>query len=140
VLPPPAPTVSISFTPSAVQIGQSFQAAWNATNAASCTLTGGVPNGTWGASSQTSAVSGADAEVVQAAGQYTFTATCTSIDPNTAAGTGQATLTVSAATTAAATGGGKSGGGGGGGGSVDVLDLLLLAALNWRRRARPSST
>jgi hypothetical protein len=93
VLPPAAPTVSISFTPSAVVVGQSFQAAWNATNASGCTLTGGV-GGTWGGSVQAGAVAGADAEVAPAAGQYTFVATCTSIDPHTAAGTAQATLTV----------------------------------------------
>jgi lysyl endopeptidase len=219
VLPPPAPTVSISFTPSTVVVGQSFQASWNATNASGCTLTGGIASGLWGGSVQAVAASGADAEVAPAAGQYTFEATCSSIDPNTAAVAAQATLTVgpldaklsasaatvnaggaftlswssdgatgcsasgggangtpwtgslaasgtqtqiasvvgeftytlscsnggestspqaisiqvlSATSATAASGGGKSGGGGG----FDVLDLLLLAALGWRRRAR----
>jgi lysyl endopeptidase len=219
VLPPPAPTVSISFTPSSVVVGQSFQAAWNATNASGCTLSGGIANGPWGGSVQAVAASGADAEVAPATGQYTFDATCTSIDPNTAPVAAQATLTIGpldaklsdsaatvntggsftlswssdGATSCSASGGGAngtpwtgslatsgtqtqlasvvgkftytltcssggqstqpqtvtievlsvssataaSGGGKSGGGGLDVLDLLLLAALQCRRRARP---
>jgi lysyl endopeptidase len=94
VLPPPPPTVTISFTPSSVVAGQSFQAAWTATNATGCTLSGGIAGGTWGGSAQAVAITGSDAEVAQTAGQYTFSATCTSIDSNTPATVAQATLTV----------------------------------------------
>lgn len=89
VLPPPPPVVTISFNPATIIAGQSYQASWNATNANACTLTG-----QWGGSVQQVAPVGSQTLIAPAAGQYTFGATCTSIDTNTAGASGQSTLAV----------------------------------------------
>jgi lysyl endopeptidase len=104
VLPPAPPTAAITFNPGSVLAGQSFTAAWSSTNAADCTLTGGIPGGLWG-ETQTSPPTGYDTET-GVAGQYTFGLSCSSIDPSTAPAVTQAVLTIvalSATLTASAT-------------------------------------
>jgi hypothetical protein len=93
VLPPPPPAATISFNPSTAVAGESFSASWSASNAASCTLTGGIPDGTWGTQNP-AAASGTDHEMSQVAGQFTFGVSCPSIDPNTASASATANLTI----------------------------------------------
>ncbi len=106
VLPPPAPTATVSFTPTTVVAGQTFIASWSSTNASGCTQTGGIPGGTWGSSPGADyGPAGQDTDS-GAAGQYTFGINCSSIDPSTAPVSAQANLTItplSATLTASAT-------------------------------------
>jgi lysyl endopeptidase len=97
VLPPPPPTVAMSFTPATtLVVQQPFTIAWSSTNAQSCTETGTIPgDNEWGgAQGQDQPSSGQALLFSAAAGQFTVGLTCQSIDPNTASGSTQATLNV----------------------------------------------
>jgi len=130
--PPPAP--QITFSPATVTAGQSFTAGWSATNAASCTLTGGIPGGIWGGSSQSVPPTGSTPESGPA-GHYTFGLVCQSVTANSLAVSTQATLTITpdAAATApsAATGPADvaDAASSGGGGSMGIVEGVILATL-----------
>jgi hypothetical protein len=116
-LAPPAPTVTLTASATSVASGMSAMLTWSATNATSCTASGGW-NGTL-------ATSGS-----QSTGALTqngsFTITCTG-----AGGSGTQTVQV-AVTAAAAAGGGHSGGG-----AMTPETLLVGAAvLMWQLRRR----
>lgn len=130
--PPPAP--QITFSPATVTAGQPFSAAWSATNAANCALTGGIPGGAWGNSGQSFPATGSLTEAGPA-GHYTFGLICQSVAANSLPVSAQATLTIipgaqapapSAASAPADPGGASSSGGGG---SMGILEGVLLAAL-----------
>jgi len=129
--PPPAP--QISFSPATVTAGQSFTAGWSATNAASCTLTGGIPGGMWGGSSQSVPASGSLTESGPA-GHYTFGLICQSVTANSLAVSTQATVTITPdaaapAPSAATVPADPAGAGSGGGGSMGIVEGVILAAL-----------
>jgi hypothetical protein len=99
VLPPPAPTETISITPSTVVEGQSFTVSWSSTNSSYCAGAGGIPltgwdtNGTFEFPPAGSYMytPGGPTQL----GHFTFTLTCESISANTVAPTSaQAQLTV----------------------------------------------
>jgi lysyl endopeptidase len=128
---PPAPL--ITFSPATVTAGQSFTAGWSATNAANCTLTGGIPGGTWGASVQSVPATGATTESGPA-GHYTFGLVCQSADASALAVSTQATVTITpdaAPAPSAASGPADSTGtvSSGGGGSMGIVEGVILAAL-----------
>jgi hypothetical protein len=130
--PPPAP--QITFSPATVTAGQSFTAGWSASNAANCTLTGGIPGGTWGGSAQSVPPTGSTTESGPA-GHYTFGLVCQSVEANSPPVSTQATLTITPETTAAAaspaTEPAAAGGAtdSGGGGSMGILESVILGAL-----------
>lgn len=137
VTPPPAPR--ISFNPASISAGQTFTAQWSATNAASCTLTGGIPGGAWGASAQTFPATGSLSESGPA-GNYTFGLICQSVEANGTAVATQATLTIAAdtaslAASSAATPQAAGTAGAGGGGALGVLEAAVLLALLALRQA-----
>jgi hypothetical protein len=130
--PPPAPR--ITFSPATVAAGQTFTAAWSATNAANCTLTGGIPGGTWGGSAQSFAPTGSTTESGPS-GTYTFGLICQGTEPGSSPVSTQATLAIAPqadsltanppAEQAAENGGSNSGGGG----EMGILEGVILAAL-----------
>jgi len=130
--PPPAP--QITFSPAGVTAGQSFTAGWSATSAANCTLTGGLPGGTWGGSTQAVPPTGSTTESGPA-GHYTFGLICQSVEAGSSPVSTQATLTITPAAAAAASGpaSGPANAGGttssGGGGSMGIVEGVILAAL-----------
>jgi len=129
---PPAPR--ITFTPASVAANQPFAAAWSGGNAADCTLTGGIPGGSWGGSMQNVQASGSAPETGPA-GTYTFGLVCQSTQAAGAAVSTQATLTITsgAATApagpAAATAAQGIDATSGGGGSMGIFETVILAAL-----------
>jgi lysyl endopeptidase len=135
----PAPAPRISFNPSSVTAGESFTATWTATNAANCTLTGGIPGGTWGGSTQSVPASGSVTESGPA-GSYAFGLVCQSLEPNGAAVATQSTLTITAAASAAAPSSAaaapQSASSPGGGGAFGVIEGAVLAALLVLRLSR----
>jgi lysyl endopeptidase len=132
--PPPAPR--ITFNPANVAAGQSFSVSWSASNAASCTLSGGVPGGAWGTSAQSMPSSGATTESGPA-GIYTFGLVCQGTEAATPPVSTQATLTIRADAAAAATGAAtatapepqNNTGNTGGAGAMGILEGTILAAL-----------
>jgi hypothetical protein len=125
--PPPAP--HIGFNPASVAAGQTFSAQWSATNAAGCTLTGGIPGGAWGGSDQTFPANGSLTESGPA-GHYTFGLVCQSVEANGAPVATQATLTIAgAAPTSAPSSGLAPQAGTGGGGALGVVEAAVLIAL-----------
>jgi hypothetical protein len=133
--PPPAPR--ISFNPTSVTAGQSFSVSWSASNAATCTLSGGVPGGTWGAGATSVPPSGATNESGPA-GIYTFGLVCQSTEVASPSVSTQATLTITAdVASTAATAANKTAaqtdnnntGGTGGAGAMGILEGTILAAL-----------
>ena len=136
--PPPAP--HISFNPASISAGQTFTAQWSATNAASCTLTGGIPGGAWGGSAQTFPAIGSLTESGPA-GHYTFGLICQSVEANGAAVATQATLTIAANTASFAASGTATPqagpvGAAGGGGALGWLEAAVILALVAARRLR----
>jgi lysophospholipase L1-like esterase len=125
--PPPLPKVTLSASPETVASGASAQLTWNASDASTCTASGG-----WSASKP---VSGS--EQTQSLSQAaTYNLTCTGpggsadvsvvVKVSAAAPAPSQTVTVTA----------SSGGGGGGGGALEWQQLLvLLGPLLWRQRA-----
>lgn len=65
---PPAPTLTLTANPTAVTAGGTITLSWSATNATSCTASGG-----WGGSKPTSGTQ----DIAAAAGTTTFTLSCT---------------------------------------------------------------
>ena len=129
--PPPAPR--ITFNPTSVAAGQSFSVAWSASNATNCTLSGGVPGGSWGASAQFVPASGSTTESGPA-GSYTFGLVCASAASVSAPVSTQATFTIKADAASAATGPTAAAtnndtGSTGGGGAMGILEGTILAAL-----------
>ena len=130
--PPPAP--QITFSPATVTAGQSFTAGWSAANAANCTLTGGIPGGTWGGSAQSFPPTGSTTESGPA-GHYTFGLICQSVEANGLAVSTQATLTITpdAAAPAPSAASGPAdvaaAANSGGGGSMGIVEGVILAAL-----------
>jgi hypothetical protein len=130
--PPPAP--QITFSPATVVAGQSFTAGWSASNAANCTLTGGIPGGAWGGSAQSVPPSGSMTESGPT-GHYTFGLICQSVEANGLPVSTQATLTITPETSASAASpatqpaDADSGTHSGGGGSMGILEGVILAAL-----------
>ncbi|HEV2285311.1 MAG TPA: hypothetical protein VGR80_04645 [Steroidobacteraceae bacterium] len=129
---PPAPR--ITFTPVSVAANQPFTAAWSSGSATNCTLTGGVPGGSWGGSMQNVPASGSAAEKGPA-GTYTFGLVCQSAAAAGAAVSTQATLTITSGAASAPTGSSADAaaqgiaGNSGGGGSMGIFETVILAAL-----------
>jgi hypothetical protein len=105
VLPPPAPTETLSINPATVVEGQAFTVTWSSTNSTYCAGSGGMPdvnigwntNGTFAfpPAGTFSYTPGGAAEV----GKFTFGITCESIDSSVVSPTStQAQLTVQALT------------------------------------------
>jgi hypothetical protein len=103
VLPPPAPTETLSINPNPVIEGNTFTVTWTTTNATYCEGTGDFPGAGWntnGAFALSSPgvftyVPGGPSQL----GQFTFGITCESIDPSAVSPTStQAQLTVQALT------------------------------------------
>lgn len=104
----PAPTVTLTATPTSVASGQTTSLQWNASNATACTASGG-----WSGAKATNGTQQSDALTAAA----TFTITCTGAG-------GSATASASVTVTQP----GSNGGGGGGGGALGALFCVLLAA------------
>jgi serine protease len=118
---PPAPSVTISVSPSPITVGQSATLSWSAADALTCTA-----SGAWNGSE---AASGSQSLTPAASGSLAYTLSCTG---SGGSASGSTTLTVNAAAAA--------GHGGGGGGALDPLTLALGALLGLgvrRRRAAP---
>lgn len=101
VLPPPAPTESISITSSTVVEGQSYTVSWSSTHASYCSGSGGVPNSGWDTRGAFAfGPTGSVTYTVWQLGQVTFGITCESISPDAVAPTSsQAQLTITVAAT-----------------------------------------
>jgi lysyl endopeptidase len=129
---PPAPR--ITFTPATVAANQAFSAVWSGGNAANCTLTGGIPGGSWGGTMQNVPASGTAPETGPA-GTYTFGLICQSTQADGAAVSTQATLTITSGTASAPTGSSADAAAqgiesnSGGGGSMGIFETVILAAL-----------
>jgi subtilisin family serine protease len=109
-LPPPAPT--ISFSPTSITVGMSSTLTWSGINVTGCTA-----SGSW---SGAQAVSGTQTITPTAAGNLTYTLTCSN-----AVGTANRSAMLAVQPAPA---------GGGGGGGLDVAILLALAGLACARR------
>ena len=124
---PLPPVMTFAATPASVAAQQTSSLQWSATDASSCTASGG-----W---SGTKATSGTETTAALSA-NATYTLSCTG--PG-----GSANRSVTVTVTAAGSGSGSGSGSetGGGGGSFDLLMLAGLGALLWqqRRRLQPSS-
>jgi hypothetical protein len=94
VLPPPAPTATISTTASVLSVGQQFTINWSSTNAENCTQTGnGQAVGViWGFGSIQA--NGSQIVSTNDTGQVTLGITCNSIDPNQGPVSAQTEITV----------------------------------------------
>jgi len=117
-LPPAAPT--ISFSPTSITVGMSSTLTWSAVNVTGCTA-----SGSW---SGTQVASGTQTATPMAAGNLTYTLTCTNA---VGSANKSAVLSVGPAPS------------GGGGGGLDAAALLALAGLTCarllrRRRSTPS--
>jgi hypothetical protein len=113
----PAPTVTLTVSPTSVASGGTASLTWNAQNATSCTASASPSNSAW-SGSETASASGGPVTSAALTADTTFTLTCTG-----AGGTASGTATVSV--TASSSGGG----GHGGGGSMDPELLLALAVM-----------
>ena len=109
-LPPPAPT--ITFSPTSITVGMSSTLTWSGINVTGCTA-----SGSW---SGAQAVSGTQTITPTAAGNLTYTLTCSN-----AVGTANRSAMLAVQPAPA---------GGGGGGGLDVATLLALAGLACARR------
>jgi hypothetical protein len=99
VLPPPAPTETLSISPTSVIEGQPFTVTWSSTNSSYCEGTGGIPNIGWnsngayalGPSGVFTYTPGGASQL----GTFSFGISCESIDPTVApTSSTQAQLTV----------------------------------------------
>jgi hypothetical protein len=124
----PAPTVTLTASPTSVASGGTVSLTWNAQNATGCTASASPSNSAWSGSESASS-SGGPVTSSALTADTTFTLSC--MGPG-----GTASATATANVTAAA----SSGGGHGGGGSIDLQLLLALAAiLSLRLRALRAS-
>lgn len=114
----PAPTVTLSASPTSVASGGTTSLTWSATNATSCTASASPTNSAW-SGSEAASTNGGPVTSSALTADTTFTLSCTG-----AGGTTSATATVNVTTSS-----GSSGGGHGGGGSMDPELLLALAAM-----------
>jgi hypothetical protein len=102
VLPPPAPTETLSINPATVVEGQAFTVTWSSTNSTYCEGTGGIPDIGWSnpnglfsfpPAGTFSYTPGGPSQL----GKFTFGITCESIDSSVVSPTStQAQLTVQA--------------------------------------------
>lgn len=125
---PPAPTVTLTATPTSVAVGTSTGLTWTSQGATSCSASSN-PAGAWSGTKATSGTEGSAAIT----GATTFTLRCT--DAAGRSGEKAVSVTIAAAQ--------NNGGGGGGGGALDWLTLATLmfgaaarAGTALRRRAR----
>jgi hypothetical protein len=126
----PAPSVTLTASPTSVASGGTVSLTWNAQNATSCTASASPSNSAW-SGSETASASGGPVTSSALTADTTFTLSCTGAGGTTS---GTATVTVTAASS-------SSGGGHGGGGSMDPELLLALAAiLALRARALRADT
>jgi lysyl endopeptidase len=140
MLPPPAPTATLSVSPTSIVVDQQFTITWSSTNALACFATQNGPGALWGPDG----LSGSQLLSITESGQFTFAISCESIVAALGSATAQATLVVAplppTSVGAPPTTGSNSGGGSSshGGGAFDFDELGCLAAmLLWRRnRAR----
>ncbi len=72
----PAPVIQFLVTPSAIKPGDSAIVTWSATNATSCTGTGGTASAGWAASHPTDDAAGFNTGPISTAGQYTYGLSC----------------------------------------------------------------
>ncbi len=93
VLPAAPPTASISVSPNPAVVGQDFTIAWSSTNTLSCVQTSNAA--AWDESPYLFP-SGTFSNIIWQSGQYTFSISCPSIDPNQGPATAQTQLTVGA--------------------------------------------
>lgn len=98
VNPPAAPTAAISVNPTSVLAGDTFSISWTSTNAASCTQSGGLPNGEWGSPAAAEVPPSGSLTELAVAGSFTFTLSCQSLDPALPPATAEAALTIQALT------------------------------------------
>ena len=95
VLPAAPPTASISVSPNPEVVGQVFTITWSSTNTLSCVRTSDVA--AWDVAPDLFP-SGTFSNIIWQSGQYTFSISCPSIDPNQGPATAQTQLTVGAIT------------------------------------------
>lgn len=121
------PAVTLTASPTSVDVGQSVTLSWSSQNATACTGSGGPSGDGWSASK---ALQGSATMTLVSSGTVAFTLTCSAGPQSTVA-----TTTVSVTGTSSSS---SSGSGGGGGGALGGLDLLLLSAAMTRvvRRRR----
>lgn len=98
VLTPPAPTATMSISPSTVQAGQNFVVSWSTTYAQGCAGTGSAPPGFLWPTTPTLDPSGSMTANSQSPGQYTFGVSCPSIVSGLPNATAQATVTITGVT------------------------------------------
>lgn len=113
----PAPTVTLTASPTSVASGGTVSLTWNAQNATSCTASASPSNSAW-SGSETASSSGGPVTSSALTADTTFTLSCTGAG-GTASGTAAVSITAAAA----------SGSGHGGGGSIDPELLLALAVM-----------
>jgi hypothetical protein len=111
------PAVTLTASPTSVDVGQSVTLSWSSQNATACAGTGGPSGDGWSASKS---LQGSATMTLVSSGMVAFTLTCSAGPQSTVA-----TATVSVAGTSSSS---SSGSGGGGGGALGELDLLLLSA------------
>lgn len=113
----PAPTVTLTASPTSVASGGTVSLTWNAQNATSCTASASPSNSAW-SGSETASSSGGPITSSALTADTTFTLSCTGAG-GTASGTAAVSVTPAA----------SSSGGHGGGGSIDPELLLALALM-----------
>jgi hypothetical protein len=113
-----APTASLSMSPTAVTVGQTYNLTWSSTNVNACTASGGGGNGS--AWTDSIATSGSQSQTATTGGAFTYILTCSEGSANVQS---KATLTVSAQSS----GGGSPGKSGGG--SLELAEVIALFAL-----------
>jgi lysyl endopeptidase len=103
VLPPPAPTETLSINPATVIEGQAFTVTWSSTNSTYCEGTGGIPGIGWSNPNGTFAFPPSGSFIYTPGGpsqlgNFTFGITCESIDSSVSPTSTQAQLTVQSLT------------------------------------------
>jgi hypothetical protein len=116
---PAAPDVSLSVSPTTLNLGDSATLSWTVTNADSCT-----PSGPWPSTAQPFPFNGSVVVKPTAVNDYSYTLSCVNADGNAAE---TQVLTV------------VNSGAGGGGGVLDLASLLVLTGFAGRRLLRRSA-
>jgi hypothetical protein len=125
------PTVTLTASPTSVNVGQSVTLSWGSQNATTCSGTGGLSGDGWSSSQP---LQGSATISMGGSGIAVFTLTCSAGPKSTAA-----TATVMVASTSNVVGGKSSGGGGGALGGLDLL-LLSMAMMRAIRQRRLGAT